>query len=114
MKKQLLYITFALGITASTLTSCEDVFGGFLDKQPSNELTEEEVFSDWNTMKQFHTDTYNFLLHGAGRINSSWLDAATDLAHTSYANGGTRTSFNIGNYYAWGGNAEFTGIWESR
>ena len=113
MKKQLLYIAFVLGMT-TTLTSCEDVFGGFLDKQPSNELTEEQVFSDWTTMKQFHTDTYNFLLNGACRINNSWLDAATDLAHTSYANGGVRTSFNIGNYYAGGASAELRGIWESR
>lgn len=114
MKKQLLYTAFVLGLAASTLSSCEDIFGGFLDKQPSNELTEEQVFSDWNTMKQFHTDTYNFLRHGALRVNNSWLDAATDLAETSFAYGGTRTSFNIGNYYAGGGRSEFIDTWESR
>ena len=48
MKKALLYSIFALGIASTTLTSCEDIFGGFLDKQPSNELTGEQVFSDWN------------------------------------------------------------------
>ena len=48
MKKTLLYGIFALSIASATLTSCEDMFGGFLDKQPSNELTGEEVFSDWN------------------------------------------------------------------
>lgn len=50
MKKTLLYGIFALSIASATLTSCEDMFGGFLDKQPSNELTGEEVFSDWNLM----------------------------------------------------------------
>ena len=80
MKKTLLYGIFALSIASATLTSCEDMFGGFLDKQPSNELTGEEVFSDWNLMLQFHYDTYNFLRHCACRINNSWLDAATDLA----------------------------------
>ena len=45
MKKQLLYIDVVLGMTTS-LTSCADVFGGFLDKRPSNELIEEQVFSD--------------------------------------------------------------------
>ncbi|MGL4852504.1 MAG: RagB/SusD family nutrient uptake outer membrane protein, partial [Phocaeicola sp.] len=112
MKKKLLYMAFALGMAATTLTACEDIFGGFLDKQPSNELTEEEVFGDWNLMTQFHYDTYNFLRHGARRINNSWLDTATDLATTSYATGGTRTSFNIGNYYGSGGAAELTATWE--
>lgn len=112
MKKTLLYSIFALSIASTTLTSCEDMFGGFLDKQPSNELTGEEVFSDWNLMLQFHYDTYNFLRHGACRINNSWLDAATDLAETSYANGGVRTTFNIGNYYGGGGAAELSATWE--
>lgn len=112
MKKTLLYGIFALSIASATLTSCEDIFGGFLDKQPSNELTGDEVFSDWNLMLQFHYDTYNFLRHGACRINNSWLDAATDLAETSYATGGVRTTFNIGNYYGSGGASELSGTWE--
>ena len=61
MKKFLVYSIFALGVGAATLTSCEDMFGGFLDKQPSNEVTEEETFGSWNLMVQFHYDTYNFL-----------------------------------------------------
>jgi len=112
MNKILLYIIGILGLSAITLTSCEDMFGDFLDKQPSNELTEEEVFSDWSTTKQFHFDTYNFLRHGAGRINSSWLDAATDLAETSFSSGGVRTTFNIGNYYGSAGSSELTATWE--
>ncbi len=112
MKKTLLYNLFALSIASATLTSCEDMFGDFLDKQPSGELTGEEVFSDWSLMEQFHFDTYNFLRHGALRINDSWLDAATDLGHTSYANGGVRTTFNIGNYYGSGGYNELTSTWE--
>ena len=31
MKKFLVYSIFALGVGAATLTSCEDMFGGFLD-----------------------------------------------------------------------------------
>jgi hypothetical protein len=103
---------FALGVAATTLTSCEDAFGGFLDKQPSNELTGEEVFSDWSLTEEFHFDTYNFLRHGANRINGSWLDAATDLGETSFATGGTRTTFNIGNYYGSDGANELTATWE--
>ncbi len=112
MKHTILYSLFALGVSTTTLTSCEDMFGGFLDKQPSNELTGEQVFSNWTLTEQFHFDTYNFLRHGALRINNSWLDAATDLAETSYATGGTRTTFNIGNYYGGGGASELTGTWE--
>lgn len=112
MKKTIIYSLFAVCIAAFTLTSCEDAFGDFLDKQPSNELTEEEVFSDWEMMVKFHYDTYNFLRHGAGRIKDSWLDSATDLAETSYSTGGVRTTFNIGNYYGSAGEAELTGTWE--
>ena len=112
MKNFLLYTAAALTLTCS-LSSCEDAFGSFLDKQPSNELTEEQVFGDWALMEEFHWDTYNFLRHGACRINNSWLDAATDLAETSNGTSGTRTTFNIGNYYGTGGANELTGTWES-
>ncbi|MEE0422512.1 MAG: RagB/SusD family nutrient uptake outer membrane protein, partial [Prevotella sp.] len=89
-------------------------FGNFLDKQPSNELTKAEVLGSFTLLEQNHNDTYNFLLHGANRINNSWLDAATDLAESSIGTSGTRTSFNIGNYYGSGGAAELTSVWESR
>ena len=114
MKKTLLYSLFFLTVASVSLTSCEDMFGDFLDKLPSGGLTEKEVFSDWGLMEEFHFDTYNFLRHGACRINNSWLDAATDLGHTSYANGGVRTTFNIGNYYGSGGASELTETWENR
>ena len=112
MKKISFYTTaLCMGLTIS-LTSCEDMFGDFLDKAPSNELTEEQTFKEWETTRQFHFDTYNYLRHGACRINNSWMDAATDLAITSYANAGTRLSFNIGNYYANAGASELTATWE--
>lgn len=109
MKKSYIYKGIAALAVAFSMTACD-----FLDKEPSNELTGQQVFSDWVTMEQFHFDTYNFLLNGECRINGSWLDAATDLAETSVSNSGTRTSFNIGNYYAAGGAAELTSPWESR
>ena len=113
MKKYSIF-ALALAMGAITLTSCEDAFGNFLDKQPSNELTKAEVLGSFTLLEQNHNDTYNFLLHGANRINNSWLDAATDLAESSIGTSGTRTSFNIGNYYGGGGAAELTSVWESR
>lgn len=110
--KNIFYTLTVCGFSLA-LTSCEDMFGDFLDKQPSNELTEEEVFSDFNLVEDFHFDTYNFLRHGALRVNNSWLDAATDLAECSYSTGGVRSSFNLGNYYASGGDPELTSTWES-
>lgn len=113
MKKTTLYSSLlAISIALATLTSCEDMFGTFLDKEPSNELTGEEVFGDWNLMVQFHNDTYNFLRHGAGRIKDSWLDAAGDLAENSYISGGVRTTFNTGSYYGEAGADELTDTWE--
>ena len=53
MKKTIIYTAFWLATAGIALTSCEDIFGGFLDKQPSNELTEEEVFSQWTTTREF-------------------------------------------------------------
>lgn len=109
MKKSIIFASWALA-TAIGLSSCSD----FLDKEPSNELTKEKTFTGWKNAQQFHWDTYNFLLHGAVRINNSWLDAATDLAECAIPTGGTRTTFNIGNYYGKGGEAELTSMWESR
>ncbi|MDE5883082.1 MAG: RagB/SusD family nutrient uptake outer membrane protein [Muribaculaceae bacterium] len=111
MKKSIRYISLALLLgCAASFSSCSD----YLEKQPSNELTKEKVLADWNLFEEFHFDTYNFLRHGALRVSDSWLDAATDLAETSYANGGVRTSFNIGNYYGSGGYSELYDTWESR
>ena len=104
-------IILVLGISSVALTSCEDMFGDFLDKDPSNELTEEQVFSNWASAMDFHIDTYSYLRHGALRIQDSWLDAATDLAETSYSTGGVRTTFNIGNYYGSAGADELTDTW---
>jgi len=113
MKKYSIF-ALALAMGAMTLTSCEDAFGNFLDKQPSNELTKAEVLGDFTLLEENHNDTYNFLLNGANRINNSWLDAATDLAESSIGTSGVRTTFNIGNYYGSGGAAELTSPWESR
>lgn len=111
MKKLSLNIASALLIAGSvSLVACSD----FLDKQPSNELTEEKTFGSWEMFEYFHKDTYNFLRHGAMRVSGSWLDATTDLAETSMATGGARTSFNIGNYYSGGGWSELEDTWESR
>ena len=109
MKHYIFSAALMLAVGAG-LNSCSD----FLDKEPSNELTGDQTFSQWKTMEQFHFDTYNFLLHGANRINSSWLDGATDLGESSVSSSGTRLSFNIGNYYSTGATAELTDPWESR
>ena len=110
--KKILYTVMALSMGIATLMSCDGSFSDFLDKEPSNELTGAQVFSDWATMEQFHWDTYNFLRNGECRINGSWMDATTDLAETSYATAGSRTTFNIGNYYGSGASNELTGSWE--
>ena len=112
MKKLSIY-TLALAAGALTLSSCESAFGDFLDKQPSEDLTKEEVLSDFTSLGYNHTDTYNFLRHGAQRINSSWLDAATDLAECAIGTSGTRTTFNVGNYYGSGADPETVSTWES-
>ena len=111
MKKSYKFLSLAIILGgASALTSC----GDYLEKQPSNELTEEKTLGSWSMFEYFHNDTYNFLRHGANRLDGSWLDAATDLAETSFSTGGARTTFNIGNYYGGGGYSELSDTWESR
>lgn len=112
-KYNFLYALFAASVLTSSFTSCENMFGDFLDKQPSNELTEEETFGSWTNMESFHYDTYNFLRNGIARINNSWMDSATDLGETSFSSGGTRVSFNIGNYYSSDAANELTDVWEN-
>lgn len=89
-------------------TSCSD----YLDKEKSNEFTEEDTFSDWENLTAFHFDGYNYMRNGAHRIGNSWMDAATDLAMCSYSGGGVRKSFNVGNYYSVDGAAEIIDTWE--
>lgn len=112
MKKIILYALVALGITF-TLSSCEKMFGNFLDKEPSNQLTEEQVFSNWALMEYYHFNIYNHIPNGFGRIDDSWLDAATDLGETSFGRSGARQSFNLGNYYSEYGESEFIDVWDN-
>ena len=112
MKKILTYALVALGITF-TLSSCEKMFGNFLDKEPSNQLTEEQVFSNWALMEYYHFNTYSYIPNGFGRIDDSWLDAATDLGETSFGKSGARQSFNLGNYYSDYGEDEFIDVWDN-
>lgn len=104
-------IIIAMGISSVALTSCEGMFGHFLDKDPSNDLTEKQVFSDWNSASKFHFDTYSYLRHGALRIKGCWLDAASDLAETRDSTGGVYTTFNVGNYYGSAGENELILTW---
>ena len=49
INRTLIYTLLAATLSGTSLTSCEEMFGDFLDKQPSNELTEEETFSLWKS-----------------------------------------------------------------
>lgn len=108
-----LALTLALALS---LTSCSD----FLDKEKGNELTENQTFNDWENLKAYHLDGYNYLRHGALKVydgsdwagQASWMDAATDLAMCSYSSGGVRRSFNVGNYYSPYGATELVNTWE--
>ena len=109
MKKNLLYILSLVSLSMLAFTSCEN--SSFLDKQPSGQLTEDDVWSSWSNAVYYYTDTYNYLRNGEARFTSSWMDEATDLAEASRSTCGTRTSFNVGNFYDSGGSAEIIDSW---
>ena len=77
MKKTIIYTAFWLATAGIALTSCEDIFGGFLDKQPSNELTEEEVFSQWTTTREFHLLTTSCATVPAASTTHGWMQLPT-------------------------------------
>ena len=119
MKKIVLFI-----LAIVTLSSCEDVFGDFLDKAPGAEITEEEVFSNWIRTGYYHNDIYNYLRTGKDWISSrsgerregystdgSWLDSGSDIGISSRDTDGSRTSFNVGNYFDAGGAVEIIYTW---
>jgi hypothetical protein len=110
MKKYIIYIVTAL-FFAGVFSSCEDMFGDFLEKAPGAELTEDQVFSNWKRTVYYHNDIYNFMRNGLARVNSSWLDAASDLGETSFVMGGVKTSINLGNYYGEGCAPEVINSW---
>ncbi len=107
MKQKISHIILSLTLAGTLFASCN-----FLDKQPSSEMTEEQVWNSWANTSYFYNDTYNYLRSGLARINFSWMDAATDLAETSYSYGGTRKSFNVGNFYAREGEGEIKATWD--
>jgi hypothetical protein len=111
MKKIILYTAIVI-LSGIGFTSCEDMFGDFLDKAPGADLTEEQVFNEWEKTEAYFFDMYNFLPGGLNYISNSWLDAASDLGVMSYSWGGTSTSFNLGNYFSGGAYNEVIFPWE--
>ncbi len=91
--------------------ACEDMFGDFLDREPSSQLTPEEVLEDFDQMEFYHLNIYSYLGNNLNYINSSWIDAASDLGETSYFWGGTNLSLNVGNYFSSSGAQETINPW---
>jgi len=106
---RLKHIIITLAGCVTILTACEK--SKFLDKTPSGELTSDQVWSSWTNTVYYYNDTYNFLRNGQARIANSWMDEATDLAEASRSACGTRSSFNVGDFYATGGEAEILDTW---
>lgn len=110
MKQTIIYL-IVTGIILVGLSSCEEMFGDYLEKAPSSDLPDSTVWNNFTYVTYFHNDIYNYQRSGFERIETSWLDAATDLAETSYPWGGVESSLNVGNYYAPGGAPEVNDSW---
>lgn len=92
-------ISFAFIISIVTLlSSCED----YLDRKLDSSYLPEDVFAEFNTMRDFGTGIYTFLPTGYNDIDGSMLAAASDEAHHanenssihSYASGAWGPTFN--------------------
>src|SRR4028118_866877 len=75
-KKNFLFI----GLLASLLLSCKD---DFLDKQPTDQLSEEAVWKDLNLAEAFANNIYTGLPNGFTR-GYYMLAAGTDEADATY------------------------------
>ncbi|MBL3655347.1 RagB/SusD family nutrient uptake outer membrane protein [Fulvivirga sediminis] len=77
------------------IMSCED---NFLDRKIDTNYTEEQVFANYNTMRDFGIGIYTYLPAGFNRINGAMLAAATDDAVHS----GTGTDIQSLTNGSWG------------
>lgn len=90
--------------------SCEE----YLDKAPSSDLSEDNVFSDARLFTKYVDGLYPYLWYspysdwttysfgGFCSMQMSCIEDATDLSHGSRSDAGPRTGFNIGSWL--GGN----------
>lgn len=87
-----IFTIFALSIFIS---SCAN---DFLDRKMDSSYVPEDIFSEYNTMRDFGTGIYSFLPVGYNDIDGSSLAAASDEAHHANENS------NIHNFAtgAWG------------
>lgn len=84
-----------ISLSAILFISCQD---DFLERRMDSNYKPEEVFSEYNTMRDFGTGIYAYLPSGYNDIDGSMLAAACDEAHHANENS------SIHNYAtgAWG------------
>ncbi|UII24879.1 RagB/SusD family nutrient uptake outer membrane protein [Fulvivirga maritima] len=82
-------------VTMLAIMSCED---NFLDRKIDTNYTEEQVFANYSTMRDFGIGVYTYLPGGFNRINGAMLAAATDDAVHS----GTGTDIQSLTNGSWG------------
>jgi starch-binding outer membrane protein, SusD/RagB family len=119
--KQIFINSIAI-VLSLVLFSCSEKF---LDKEESELLTGQQVFSDPVLFQKYHDDIYSYLHYwpgdwasqsfgGLGRIAYSSFEGASDLAEASRSVAGTNASFNLGNWsqLAFGAKVELVWPWE--
>jgi hypothetical protein len=84
-----------LSLVTILAVSCQD---NFLDRKMDSNYIPDEVFTEYNTMRDFGTGIYSYLPNGYNDIDGSMLAAACDEAHHANENS------SIHNYAsgAWG------------
>ncbi len=84
---------FALSLLCLSLCGCEEMMGDFLDKAPSVDVTEDDIFSSATNMETFLASIYKYGIHsnlgyGSGDVNGPFgtiMAGATDEAETCAA-----------------------------
>lgn len=71
------------GILITFSTSCEDIFGDFLDKGPGVDVTEDTIFSSVTQMESFLATTYEYGMYTAhpGHANNVTGDGGNHYAN---------------------------------
>ncbi len=84
------YVILASLMSFLCLTGCEDMMGNYLEKAPSVDVTEDDIFSSATNVETFLASIYKYGIHsnlgyGDGDVNGPYgtiMAGATDEAET--------------------------------
>src|SRR5699024_9335092 len=101
MKFHTLVYSIVVIIVIISLQACDSVSGNFLDREQSNEVTSEQVFTRYNQVNQLVNDLYSHARYANRPLVYFWDFAsasATDAQNASTVGNNATNRINTGDY----------------